>query len=145
MELQDLLLLVIVVKLSSLVRCDSDLKDNFSSALAVDSNNFTCSAGQFSCFTSGVCLPWRWTCDSEPDCSDGSDESDSVCSERLCDSEEWSCHTEKQCVPLSWVCDNHKDCSDGSDETVCTTTCLPGEKFFDKLTGILMKMLHPPR
>ena len=92
------------------------------------SANQTCGGGEFSCFVSGQCIPYRWTCDSEEDCPDGSDESPSVCSERQCSPDEWSCHgVSGQCVPLSWVCDSHQDCMDGSDEAVCTTTCLPEE------------------
>ena len=92
-----------------------------------NSSNQTCAGGEFSCFVSNQCIPWRWTCDREEDCPDGSDESPSVCSDRPCSPDEWSCHGQGQCVPLSWVCDNHPDCEDGSDETVCTRTCLAEE------------------
>ena len=34
-----------------------------------------CSVDQWRC-TSGSCIPKRWWCDSENDCSDGSDEAD---------------------------------------------------------------------
>ena len=92
-----------------------------------NSENQTCKGGEFSCFESSQCIAWRWTCDGEEDCPDGSDESNSVCSERVCSPDEWSCHGHSQCVPLSWVCDNHPDCEGGSDETVCTRTCLAEE------------------
>jgi len=92
-----------------------------------NSENQTCKGGEFSCFETSHCIAWRWTCDGEEDCPDGSDESNSVCSERACSPDEWSCHGHSQCVPLSWVCDNHPDCEGGSDETVCTRTCLAEE------------------
>ena len=85
--------------------------------------------------SSSQCIPWRWTCDREEDCTDGSDESSSVCSERACSLDEWTCRGPgpNQCLPVPWVCDNYPDCDDGSDETVCTRTCLSME--FTCLSG----------
>ena len=110
-------------------------------SLSKVSENQTCEGGEFSCFSSRQCIPWRWTCDREEDCPDGSDESPSVCSERVCSPDEWTCHGAgpSQCVPLSWVCDNHPDCEDGSDETVCTRTCLAEE--FTCASGLCVQPL----
>ena len=94
-----------------------------------NSANQNCEGGEFSCLSSSQCIPWRWTCDRDEDCPDGSDESSSVCSERACSLDEWTCHGAgpSQCLPVTWVCDNHPDCDDGSDEAVCTRTCLSME------------------
>lgn len=43
------------------------------------SESRTCTASEFRC-KSGRCIPASWRCDSEKDCSDGSDEDPSICS-----------------------------------------------------------------
>ena len=37
----------------------------------------SCGKNHFNCSKS--CIPWRWVCDNDPDCMDGSDESDDLC------------------------------------------------------------------
>ena len=34
----------------------------------------TCDPSQFTCVQGGACVPKSWTCDTHPDCEDGSDE-----------------------------------------------------------------------
>ena len=34
----------------------------------------TCSSDEFKCETDGQCIPARWACDEDTDCTDGSDE-----------------------------------------------------------------------
>ncbi|KAG8132424.1 hypothetical protein E2320_010278, partial [Naja naja] len=38
----------------------------------------TCAESDFTC-NNGHCIPSRWKCDGEEECSDGSDESESMC------------------------------------------------------------------
>ena len=75
------------------------------------------------CTESLKCIPGKWLCDGDSDCSNGEDEDLSVCTKRTCDSEEWRCEAGQQCLPVAWVCDGTPDCIDGSDERVCTKTC----------------------
>lgn len=39
----------------------------------------TCATTDFAC-KNGQCVPARWRCDGEPECADGSDEADAICS-----------------------------------------------------------------
>lgn len=39
----------------------------------------TCATTDFTC-KNGQCVPARWRCDGEPECADGSDEADAICS-----------------------------------------------------------------
>ncbi|KAL7985068.1 hypothetical protein Chor_003638 [Crotalus horridus] len=43
----------------------------------------TCAESDFTC-NNGHCIPSRWKCDGEEECSDGSDESELICSEYSC-------------------------------------------------------------
>ena len=38
----------------------------------------SCTASEFQCVESNLCIPRIWTCDGQRDCSDGSDEAGSV-------------------------------------------------------------------
>ncbi|KOB75022.1 Lipophorin receptor protein, partial [Operophtera brumata] len=108
----------------------------------------TCTASEFRC-KSGRCIPASWRCDSEKDCTDGSDEDPSICSMyntfmsvlfhvkdllRVTFDDtfkvshaagERSCPEHKfvcatgHCIPASWRCDDATDCPDGSDEHQC--------------------------
>uniref|UniRef100_A0A3P9DBC2 Low-density lipoprotein receptor 1 n=1 Tax=Maylandia zebra TaxID=106582 RepID=A0A3P9DBC2_9CICH len=68
------------------------------------------------------CIPKIFVCDSDNDCSDGSDEASSA---KYCDDHEFRC-ANGQCISKSFVCDSNETCSDGSDEVSCSnTTCSP--------------------
>ncbi|PVD30335.1 hypothetical protein C0Q70_09599 [Pomacea canaliculata] len=75
----------------------------------------TCAENQFMC-ESGECILAEWACDTQADCSDGSDEKDCQC---MCRGEhKFQCSNGK-CVPTSFICDAFDDCGDGSDEVDC--------------------------
>ena len=73
----------------------------------------TCSESEFSCNSSGRCIPAAFKCDSDNDCGDFSDETG--CKNVTCDSREYSCENGR-CIPETWKCDSENDCGDGSDE-----------------------------
>uniref|UniRef100_A0A8C9SYB7 EGF-like domain-containing protein n=1 Tax=Scleropages formosus TaxID=113540 RepID=A0A8C9SYB7_SCLFO len=86
----------------------------------------TCAPSDFTC-RNGQCVPARWRCDGEPECSDGSDEADSTCSRQTCPPEKFDCGgSANKCVSLSWRCDGEKDCENGADEEECAA-CAPEE------------------
>ncbi|MBN3316112.1 LRP8 protein, partial [Atractosteus spatula] len=90
----------------------------------------TCATTDFAC-KNGQCVPERWRCDGEPECSDGSDESESTCSRQTCPPEKFSCGgSSNKCVSLSWRCDGETDCENGADEAGCSSdakACPPTE------------------
>ncbi|XP_043679037.1 microtubule-associated protein futsch-like isoform X1 [Vespula pensylvanica] len=79
-----------------------------------------CSTGQFQC-TNGTsrsgayCVSLSAKCDSEKDCSDGSDELN--CQEEGCPGN-FQC-ANRQCLKRHLVCNGIVDCDDGSDEQNC--------------------------
>ena len=91
--------------------------------------------------TDGSCIPVIWQCDGEPECPDGLDEWDQLCSEdsqnklqvmlwnkmlyfaeakERCTNDHFRCEIDGTCIPSSWLCDEHIDCDDGSDEIDCS-------------------------
>uniref|UniRef100_A0A8D0ABS2 Low density lipoprotein receptor-related protein 8, apolipoprotein e receptor n=1 Tax=Sander lucioperca TaxID=283035 RepID=A0A8D0ABS2_SANLU len=104
----------------------------------------TCATTDFAC-KNGQCVPARWRCDGEPECADGSDEADAICSKytntttdkqanadrenamntksesrQTCPPEKFDCGgAASKCVSLSWRCDGERDCENGADEDQC--------------------------
>lgn len=80
-----------------------------------------CAAGQFQCVNGtsrdgAYCVGLSAKCDSEKDCSDGSDEE--LCEEENCQGN-FQCKS-GQCLRRHLVCNGIKDCGDGSDELECS-------------------------
>lgn len=95
-----------------------------------------CSAGQHSC-DDGQCIPLKYVCDGEFDCSDRSDES-ANCPPKICGEGHLTCLLTGRCLPLKYKCDFEFDCGvnelgilDTTDEdpNICNLTrvCPPGE------------------
>ncbi|XP_069502497.1 SCO-spondin-like [Ambystoma mexicanum] len=83
-----------------------------------------CHDTEFSCPTTGRCIPGAWVCDNEDDCGDGSDE---VCY-LSCAPHEYRC-SNGQCIPHGYRCDGTADCVDYSDEWACPASACTGEEF----------------
>uniref|UniRef100_A0A674NKW8 Low density lipoprotein receptor-related protein 8, apolipoprotein e receptor n=1 Tax=Takifugu rubripes TaxID=31033 RepID=A0A674NKW8_TAKRU len=83
----------------------------------------TCATTDFTC-KNGQCVPARWRCDGEPECADGSDEADAICSRQTCPPEKFDCGgPTSKCVSLSWRCDGERDCENGADEEQYGKAC----------------------
>uniref|UniRef100_A0A3B3T799 LDL receptor related protein 8 n=1 Tax=Paramormyrops kingsleyae TaxID=1676925 RepID=A0A3B3T799_9TELE len=92
-------------------------------SLSISAAKNTCGPSDFTC-SNGQCVPARWRCDGEPECSDGSDEVDSTCSRQTCPPEKFDCGgSANRCVSLSWRCDGERDCENGADEKECAAAC----------------------
>uniref|UniRef100_A0A7N6AZ32 EGF-like domain-containing protein n=1 Tax=Anabas testudineus TaxID=64144 RepID=A0A7N6AZ32_ANATE len=88
----------------------------------------TCATTDFAC-KNGQCVPARWRCDGEPECADGSDEADAICSRDTCPPEKFDCGgSVSKCVSLSWRCDGERDCENGADEEQYAKAC-PSKDF----------------
>lgn len=79
----------------------------------------TCKLDQFRCVDNGECIPAKWKCDGNEDCTDGSDES--KC-KKICEPAEFytTCGDGVTCIPRNSLCDGVVDCRDGHDEANCS-------------------------
>lgn len=75
-----------------------------------------CSSSQFRCSVTGECISILGLCDGINTCSDGSDESNSVC----CTGRYYFQCSSGECIPSYRRCDGVTRCSDGSDEMSCS-------------------------
>lgn len=73
-----------------------------------------------------MCIDQKLVCDGNGDCSDNTDELESMCSplpnhstHAPCRADEFQCDT-KVCINSTLVCNGHRDCFDGEDESAET-------------------------
>ncbi|XP_052244246.1 integumentary mucin C.1-like isoform X2 [Dreissena polymorpha] len=79
-----------------------------------------CGMGQFQC-NSGYCIPDASRCDSNPDCTDASDEDNCGGGSVKCSEGLVVCPGGQGCMAQAGRCNNVTDCNDGSDEAKCQT------------------------
>merc|ERR1711893_478349 len=82
-----------------------------------------CQALEFQC-NDGSCIQSEWTCDTDKDCGDSTDEID--CHKVSCPAGEVQCDN-FLCIEETWLCDGDNDCRDGWDEKNCTSSCRAGQ------------------
>uniref|UniRef100_A0A3Q0R3T5 Uncharacterized protein n=1 Tax=Amphilophus citrinellus TaxID=61819 RepID=A0A3Q0R3T5_AMPCI len=80
--------------------------------VSLSSSAKQCRGDEYRC-ASGRCIPKNLVCNSNDDCSDGSDEAS--CQKPTCNPRAFQCNN-TVCVSLLWLCDGDRDCTDGSDE-----------------------------
>ena len=80
----------------------------------------SCSSFQFQCVASRVCIPSAWICDSDRDCSDGSDEVN--CNGTSAPCAGFQCNSTSVCLSSDVRCNGYIDCDDGGDERGCPSS-----------------------
>ncbi|CAL4166564.1 unnamed protein product, partial [Meganyctiphanes norvegica] len=116
---------------SSLGQNSGDRAASSYSSVNSTENERTCSTSDFHCKSSGRCIPKRWVCDYQKDCTEGEDEKEN-CPPPECDASQFACGeyvwNQTFCISSFKRCDKVTDCSDKSDEEGCSYRhCLEGD------------------
>nr|XP_027198419.1 low-density lipoprotein receptor-like isoform X2 [Dermatophagoides pteronyssinus] len=109
--------------------------ENITNANAVQ-QHLPCPSHEFACNDAvGNCIPQRWVCDGQSECSNNADEANCTAKNPLIDCRgDFRCVTSFECIPPKWVCDGVNDCMDHSDESNCSQIHDPNEDMIcDKL------------
>lgn len=78
----------------------------------------SCKPEEFRCHSGSVdCIPIKWRCDGQTECTDKSDELNCPILP-VCPQSQFKC-VNSQCIEKAWVCDGQQQCDDGSDEDGC--------------------------
>ncbi|PVD25150.1 hypothetical protein C0Q70_15648 [Pomacea canaliculata] len=86
-----------------------------------------CAEDEFQC-KNGECIQEEWTCDTENDCFDASDEAGCPSASRCTGAHQFRCTSGSDCIPVEYRCDGTIDCRDRSDEVGCSMfQCTGGE------------------
>jgi len=80
-----------------------------------------CGALEFRC-SDGTCIQSEWTCDTDTDCPDGSDEQN--CPTDCSGEHQFKCGND-QCITTEFRCDGDNDCGDMTDEVDCPKVVCP--------------------
>ncbi|XP_068625234.1 prolow-density lipoprotein receptor-related protein 1 [Battus philenor] len=116
------------------LNCYGDTTDALQSAEttegAMAEGTGECGEEQFECAgrmpgADAECIPLRWRCDGQTDCSDGSDETlhcghtTAASNATSCGPGMYRCAVSGACAPASGVCDGEADCPHAEDEAAC--------------------------
>ncbi|KAG1687419.1 Prolow-density lipoprotein receptor-related protein 1 [Nymphon striatum] len=84
-----------------------------------EQSNDSCGHEFFKCLNGEGCVNYRFLCDGDKDCSDGSDEDGSInglCSNITCPEDTHQCGTTRLCILENMLCDGDPDCPGMEDE-----------------------------
>nr|XP_033342194.1 vitellogenin receptor [Megalopta genalis] len=101
------------LKCNAINDCEDD-SDEYACSGKSNTDIVNCTADEYRCYNTYICLPREARCNGVPECPKHDDERNCA----RCQKEEFVCEN-KNCIDQTWVCDQSDDCGDGSDEKFC--------------------------